>query len=90
MGARAGRRRRRDRKTSPRKAVEAEEKPSCWPRKPSAPNAVVPALEDALRQAQNQANGRRTSVAQVQQQIQVLAADQRNIEEQSRYVAACA
>jgi len=44
----------------------------------------LPDLEDALRAAQAQANAQRSSVAQVQQQIQVLAADQRNIEEQSR------
>jgi chromosome segregation protein len=45
---------------------------------------VLPDLEEALRQAQNNANAQRASVVQVQQQIQVLAADQRNIEEQSR------
>jgi chromosome segregation protein len=44
----------------------------------------LPALEEALRQAQAQANEQRGAVTQVQQQIQVLAADQRNIEEQSR------
>jgi len=44
----------------------------------------LPALEDALRQAQARSNEQRASVTQVQQQIQVLAADQRSIEEQSR------
>ena len=44
----------------------------------------LPALEEALRQAQKVANEQRASVAQVQQQIQVLAAEQRSIEEQSR------
>ena len=44
----------------------------------------LPALEDALRRAQAKANEQRSTVAQVQQQIQVLAADQRNIEDQSR------
>ena len=44
----------------------------------------LPALEDGLRQAQQAANEQRSSVAQVQQQIQVLAAEQRSIEEQSR------
>jgi chromosome segregation protein len=44
----------------------------------------LPELEDALRQAQARANDQRTQVGQVQQQIQVLAADQRNIEELSR------
>ena len=44
----------------------------------------LPALEETLRGAQAKANEQRSAVAQVQQQIQVLAADQRNIEEQSR------
>jgi len=44
----------------------------------------LPELEDALRQAQLRASEQRTQVGQVQQQIQVLAADQRNIEEQAR------
>lgn len=45
---------------------------------------ALPDLEEALRQAQNKANEQRASVVQVQQQIQVLAAEQRSIEEQSR------
>jgi chromosome segregation protein len=45
---------------------------------------ALPDLEEALRKAQNDANAQRASVVQVQQQIGVLAADQRNIEEQSR------
>jgi chromosome segregation protein len=45
---------------------------------------AVPDLEDALRQAQSRANEQRGAVTQVQQQIQVLAAEQRSIEEQSR------
>jgi chromosome segregation protein len=45
---------------------------------------TLPDLEDALRLAQKTANEQRASVSQVQQQIQVLAADQRSIEEQSR------
>jgi chromosome segregation protein len=45
---------------------------------------VLPDLEEALRQAQAKANEQRGSVVQVQQQIQVLAADQRNIEDQTR------
>jgi chromosome segregation protein len=44
----------------------------------------LPALQDALRQAQGSANEQRGSVTQVQQQIQVLAAEQRSIEEQTR------
>ena len=45
---------------------------------------LLPDLEDALRQSQSKASVQRSKVAQVQQAIQVLAADQRNIEEQSR------
>ena len=44
----------------------------------------LPQLEDAVRQAQNSTNEQRLQVVQVQQQIQVLAADQRNIEDQRR------
>ncbi|MBU0590110.1 MAG: chromosome segregation protein SMC [Gammaproteobacteria bacterium] len=45
---------------------------------------ALPDLEEALRKAQTSANEQRTGVVQVQQQIQVLAAEQRSIEEQSR------
>ncbi|WP_295523654.1 chromosome segregation protein SMC, partial [Limnohabitans sp. Rim8] len=45
---------------------------------------ALPDLEEALRKAQNDASAQRASVVQVQQQIGVLAADQRNVEEQSR------
>ena len=44
----------------------------------------VPDLEELLSKAQSDANDQRASVMQVQQQIQVLAAEQRSIEEQSR------
>ncbi len=44
----------------------------------------LPDSEEAVRTAQGRANEQRGKVAQVQQQIQVLAADSRNIEEQSR------
>jgi chromosome segregation protein len=43
----------------------------------------LPALEEALRTAQARSNEQRAKVAEVQQQIQVLAADQRNLDEQS-------
>ena len=44
----------------------------------------LPDLEEAQRLAQRTANEQRTGVVQVQQQIGVLAAEQRGIEEQSR------
>jgi len=47
----------------------------------------LPELEDALLAAQTAANNQRGSVMQVQQQIQVLAAEQRSIEEQFRQVS---
>jgi chromosome segregation protein len=65
-------------------AIEAEEKAELLAAQTEEHQTQLPALEDALRQAQAKANEQRTSVGQVQQQIQVLAADQRNIEEQSR------
>ncbi|UUX97209.1 chromosome segregation protein SMC [Aquabacterium sp. J223] len=43
-----------------------------------------PALEDALRAAQGRANEQRGAVGQVQQQIQLLAAESRNLDEQAR------
>ncbi len=65
-------------------AIEAEEKAELLAAQTEEHLTQLPALEDALRQAQAKANEQRASVSQVQQQIQVLAADQRNIEEQSR------
>ncbi len=44
----------------------------------------LPSFEDALRAAQAKSNAQRSQVAEVQQQIQLLAADSRNVEEQSR------
>jgi chromosome segregation protein len=47
-------------------------------------HVTLPEQETALEVAQMHANEQRNAVAQVQQRIQVLAADQRNIEEQSK------
>ena len=44
----------------------------------------LPLLEEAARLAQRAANEQRAAVTQIQQQIQVLAAEQRSVEEQSR------
>ena len=65
-------------------AIDAEEKAELLTAQFEEHQTRLPALEEALRQAQAKANEQRGSVGQVQQQIQVLAADQRNIEEQSR------
>nr|MBP7325504.1 chromosome segregation protein SMC [Alicycliphilus sp.] len=44
----------------------------------------LPDLEEALRQAQQRSEQQRSAVVQIQQQIQVLAAEQRSLGEQSR------
>ena len=65
-------------------AIEGEEKAELLSAQSEEQHAQLPALEETLRNAQAKANEQRAGVAQVQQQIQVLAADQRNISEQSR------
>ena len=64
--------------------MDAEEKSLILAAQGEEQGNALPTLEDALRKAQSAANEQRNSVGQVQQQIQVLASDQRNIEEQSR------
>ena len=64
--------------------LEAEEKAGLLGAQTEEHATQLPELEETLRQAQAKANEQRIGVGQVQQQIQVLAADQRNIEEQSR------
>ena len=64
--------------------VLANEKESLLSTQVQEQVSQLPALEEAWRQAQTKANDQRNSVNQVQQQIQLLAADQRNIEDQSR------
>ena len=65
-------------------AVEGEEKAELLSAQSEEQHTQLPALEEALRNAQAKANEQRSGVSQVQQQIQVLAADQRSISEQSR------
>ena len=65
-------------------ALEGEEKSMLLAAQVEEQGLQLPDLEEALRQAQARASEQRSAVGQVQQQIQVLAADQRNIEEQSR------
>jgi chromosome segregation protein len=64
--------------------VAAEEEADVLHAQAEEQGAGLPALEDALRAAQGRANEQRGAVAQVQQQIQVLAAESRNVDEQSR------
>src|SRR5690606_10959949 len=61
--------------------LDAEEKTVILAAQGEEQTGTLPALEDALRAAQGRANEQRANVAQVQQQIQVLAAEQRSIEE---------
>ncbi|MDB5955008.1 chromosome segregation protein SMC [Ramlibacter sp.] len=65
-------------------AFEAEEKATLLAAQVEEQGLQLPDLEEALRQAQGKSLQQRGAVNQVQQQIQVLAADQRNIEDQSR------
>ena len=65
-------------------AIQSEENAELLAAQSEEQQAQLPALEDALRSAQAKANEQRSGVAQIQQQIQVLAADQRSISEQSR------
>jgi chromosome segregation protein len=65
-------------------AVHAEEQAVLLAAQVEDQAQQLPDLQEALRQAQIKSSEQRGAVAQVQQQIQVLAADQRNIEEQSR------
>ncbi len=46
----------------------------------------VPALEDAVRAASQKANEQRGAAGQVQQQIQLLAAESRNVDDQARQI----
>ena len=64
--------------------VAAEEQAELLVAQSEDQGLALPDVEDAVRQAQAASNRQRGAVAQVQQQIQVLAADSRNIEEQSR------
>ncbi len=67
--------------------VDAQEKAALLAAQVEEQAQQLPDLEEALRQTQARSNEQRGHVAQVQQQIQVLAADQRNVEEQSRQLA---
>ncbi|WP_213958644.1 chromosome segregation protein SMC [Variovorax sp. dw_954] len=64
--------------------VDAEEQAILLAAQLEEHDARLPELEEAQQRAQDEANAQRGSVVQVQQQIQVLAADQRNIDEQTR------
>ncbi len=64
--------------------VDAEEQAVLLAAQLEEHDARMPELEEAQQRAQDEANAQRAAVVQVQQQIQVLAADQRNIEDQTR------
>jgi len=68
--------------------VTAEEQSEIMAAQAEEQSMQLPNHEDAVRAAQGLANQQRALVAQVQQQIQVLAADRRNVDEQSRQLLA--
>ena len=68
--------------------AEAEEQAELQAAQLESQSSALPALDEALRAAQGLANAQRSEVTQVQQQIQVLAADSRHIEEQARQLGA--
>jgi chromosome segregation protein len=65
-------------------ALQAEEKAEMLAAQSEEQQAQLPALQDTLLADQTKANEQRASVGQVQQQIQVLAFEQRTLSEQSR------
>jgi len=69
------------------KGVDAEEQAITLAAQLEEHDARLPDLEEAQQRAQEAANTQRTAVTQVQQQIQVLAADQRNIDDQVRQLS---
>ena len=64
--------------------MDAEEQAEMLAAQLEEQSMQLPDLEDAHRTAQTKANEQRQLVTQVQQQIQVLAAEQRSTSEQSR------
>ncbi len=66
------------------KMVAAEEQSEILAAQAEELAANVPALEDAVRAASQRANEQRGVAGQVQQQIQLLAAESRNVDDQSR------
>jgi len=66
------------------RGVDAEEQSILLAAQLEEHDARMPELEEAQQRAQDEANSQRVAVTQVQQQIQVLAADQRNIDDQVR------
>lgn len=64
--------------------AQAEEQAECLAAQLEEQQHALPGLEDAHRAAQAAASQQAAAVAQVQQQIQVLAAEQRGLAEQTR------
>jgi len=64
--------------------VAAEEQAETLNAQAEEQGFALPDAEEAVRAAQQTANAQRAKAAEVQQQIQLLAADSRNVEEQSR------
>jgi chromosome segregation protein len=69
-------------------AAAAEEEHAMLGAQAQSHGDELPALDDALRAAQARSNEQRVKVNEVQQQIQLLAADSRNVDDQSRQLKA--
>ena len=64
--------------------LDAEEQAELLAAQLEEQSQALPELEDALAQARQAADAQRSAVVQIQQQIQVLAAEQRSVAEQTR------
>ena len=64
--------------------LAAEEQQAMQAAQAQEQSMQLPALDDALRMAQQRSSQQRGAVAEVQQQIQVLAAESRSLDEQAR------
>jgi chromosome segregation protein len=67
--------------------VQAEEETAALAGRVEEQTAQLPALDEQLGAARTRSQAQRQEVAQVQQQIQVLAAESRSVEEQTRSLA---
>jgi chromosome segregation protein len=65
-------------------AARADEETELLAAREEEQAATLPVFEDALRAAQSQASAQRNAANAVQQQIQLLAAESRNVDEQRR------
>jgi chromosome segregation protein len=70
------------------RAAEADERAAVLDAQVEEQATALPALEESWRAAQGRSNDQRNAVAEVQQQIQVLAVERRGVDEQRRQLSA--